>query len=540
MIPDGPTISIHKGWQLPHRTTSRTSLRKENRSAPSAAAKSRPTKAAAVAPEVGSRPVKFAKRQYTFVNATKSELNIGADVRKLARIHVSNESSCHSKRKKVKLLGKSGKHSSAPVLPSSTRSSTFSTDSHQENSDAIPQLIGFPTALCSTEYPIDMQPRTHQLLNRYLTHSANTRYPIETRLETKPLFAGDWFRYAVTDPAMLHAMLYAGAIYLALLEGKRETEDTVYHLGQTIRIVNKRLSESERPPEDSTIGAISCLALGEAITGNLDLWHIHMRGLNEMIRSRGSISLLNGMLQTKLRRTDVTGAIDYGATPYLDFHRSEGSSISSILPQHKLKTIRKEITQLLTCCKVHPDLIATMVELSHFSQAVQLLRTKPEISIDAAAFSEDMYWIEYKLLSFPTAIDSEEQDVDKACRFGALLYMKAILEEFPHSTTGHSILLGQLQVSLLEISDIRSCAPLLHWLSLVGAGLAKTEQTRKWFVTYLARLMNTVRISSAEMAMSRMLCIEQDFERPVEKIREEVKAIRRHRKLMGGSVLAIL
>lgn len=68
---------------------------------------------------------------------------------------------------------------------------------------------------------------------------------------------------------MFHAVLYAGAVYLAPLEGKTESEDTVYHLNQTISIVNKRLSEQrtfgEAEPrfQDSIIAAISCLALGE-------------------------------------------------------------------------------------------------------------------------------------------------------------------------------------------------------------------------------------------------------------------------------------
>ena len=68
---------------------------------------------------------------------------------------------------------------------------------------------------------------------------------------------------------MFHAMLYTGAIYLALSEGKTESEDTVYHLNQTISIVNKRMNaqpnfEDVEPHfQDSIIAAISCLALGE-------------------------------------------------------------------------------------------------------------------------------------------------------------------------------------------------------------------------------------------------------------------------------------
>jgi hypothetical protein len=67
----------------------------------------------------------------------------------------------------------------------------------------------------------------------------------------------------MTDDAMLEAMLYAGAVYLALLEGKTESWDVMYHRHQTLSILNQRMSHAISSIEDFTVGAISCLALGE-------------------------------------------------------------------------------------------------------------------------------------------------------------------------------------------------------------------------------------------------------------------------------------
>jgi hypothetical protein len=67
---------------------------------------------------------------------------------------------------------------------------------------------------------------------------------------------------AMEDEALLHGVLYAGALYLALLEGKRESKDTMYHFSKLVGIVNNRLSEGKEV-EDKTIGAVTCLALGE-------------------------------------------------------------------------------------------------------------------------------------------------------------------------------------------------------------------------------------------------------------------------------------
>lgn len=124
------------------------------------------------------------------------------------------------------------------------------------------QLSGSSTAWCTWDYPIEMLPRMHRLLELYLTYMMSRMYPEHLLIRSSPLVSSSWFRYAVTDAAMLHAMLYSGALYLALLEGETETSDTIYHLNRTISLVNERLRTSPHSIQDSTIGAITCLALG--------------------------------------------------------------------------------------------------------------------------------------------------------------------------------------------------------------------------------------------------------------------------------------
>jgi hypothetical protein len=145
-------------------------------------------------------------------------------------------------------------------------------------------------------------------------------YPAGLRLHFNPIRSREWLHFAVTDAAMLQAMLYGGAVYLALLEGKTESWDMMYHQHQTVSILNKRLCDSTLHIADSTISAISCLALGEvgcysanfykmadnsisqAITGNPNKWHIHMRGIQQMLRKRGGTSSLDPLIQVKLQR----------------------------------------------------------------------------------------------------------------------------------------------------------------------------------------------------------------------------------------------
>lgn len=84
-----------------------------------------------------------------------------------------------------------------------------------------------------------------------------------------------------------------------------------------------------------------------------------------------------------------------------------------------------------------------------------------------------------------------ESVLDKASRIGALLFMKLILEEFPHySANGPSILLQQRQESLSTIDTAITTGLMrqwLIWLLVIGAAHSKRHHiTPSCFVEQLA------------------------------------------------------
>lgn len=254
MEPDSPTIAVHKGWiSNPTRgdAENRTPFQGNTRLITS----SRATQ------------TKPARRHFEFVNSSPGDLKKDPNKLRLIKAHARRNPILRQHQKDPSSVGRLDK-AADNLYP---RSSAAYTDGNLSNSDGgLPYryditgglLSGPSTALCTWEYPIEMQPSTHRLLERYLIHASSKLCPDHSLLRYNPLISSTWFRYAVTDAGMLHAMLYAGALYLALLEGKTETNDTIYHLNQTIAIVNKRLSNSFQSTKDSTIGAITCLALG--------------------------------------------------------------------------------------------------------------------------------------------------------------------------------------------------------------------------------------------------------------------------------------
>ena len=72
-----------------------------------------------------------------------------------------------------------------------------------------------------------------------------------------------WMPLALTDPALLHSILFCSDQFWAKMNGQKERPSAINHLTQTIRILNERLQDPLQKISDSTIAAVALLALTE-------------------------------------------------------------------------------------------------------------------------------------------------------------------------------------------------------------------------------------------------------------------------------------
>jgi hypothetical protein len=261
MEPSFPVIAVHKGWLGSPKgrdPESGTPIQ----DGPGSNTKQNETRA---------RP---ARRQFEFVNSSTGKREKDPKVTRLIKSQARKNPVLDKRRRKDSTAGHLDMASNlgdAEVSSTIVRREKSDLEAYALNLPDVftaRQFSGSSTAWCAWEYPIEMRPRTHRLLEMYLTYVTSRMYPEHLLLRSNPLISSTWFRYAVTDAAMLHAMLYSGALYLALLEGRTETSDTIYHLNKTISIVNTRLKSFPHSVQDSTIGAITCLALGGVTYSN--------------------------------------------------------------------------------------------------------------------------------------------------------------------------------------------------------------------------------------------------------------------------------
>jgi hypothetical protein len=241
----GPVITVHKDWLLPGKKKGKKTLKK-------------PDAAPVIPKEPALRPLVPIQR-FKFVNAVKPGRNRDADVRKLVRSHVRQDHALKAAQTRLR----TGRTMAPGILNPKTP--------EIQSSPLVYGSFGLPTSLTMTTYPIEMQPQNHFLLDHYLRHTTtSTVHSVPAKLQLRP---HAWFEFAVNDAAMLHGILYAGSLYRSLQYGEKESKDTVYHQTQVVLLVNKRLSETT-PISDSTIGSITCLALG-AVSQLFQLSYMH-------------------------------------------------------------------------------------------------------------------------------------------------------------------------------------------------------------------------------------------------------------------------
>jgi hypothetical protein len=112
-------------------------------------------------------------------------------------------------------------------------------------------------------------------------------YPIETYWGFNPS-KRFWVPLALTDPALLSAILWVSDNFQATLIGqKKERPSGVNHLQQAIQILNERLRNPSQVISDSTIAAVASLALLEVgtITASIEI-RLPILSSNQLVNTR--------------------------------------------------------------------------------------------------------------------------------------------------------------------------------------------------------------------------------------------------------------
>lgn len=96
------------------------------------------------------------------------------------------------------------------------------------------------------------------------------------------------------DPLPLTTAILITVRHLVLMKGTTPNPKDLYHeevmRGYLVHCVNTALDDPVRSISDPMLAAVALLAIYEVKYGNLKEYHIHMKGLFQMVKLRGGIA----------------------------------------------------------------------------------------------------------------------------------------------------------------------------------------------------------------------------------------------------------
>ncbi|KPM38490.1 hypothetical protein AK830_g8112 [Neonectria ditissima] len=292
-------------------------------------------------------------------------------------------------------------------------------------------------------------------------------------------FAGGEFGYfsfpVQFTPAMrylvyqfLHCLLAMTATYLTLFHKPgSETLEATRHFSQTLRLINRKLSNPSIPG-DSTIAVVVSLTIHGNLSRNISRSLIHFDGLQRLLvlRPGGLASLRdsNHSLMQKVCRTDIDIALSRGTATRFG---ALGVATSTLVG----KTLRPLTYPLNQTC----------VLLREVTQEMMAFCRRPgRTKISALEYQDLLIWLWQKLLDFaPLREERPQSPLDDVWHLGLLAFLATVAHPVECLRDIHASLLHEMLRDRVERDVLSSAGAdysrLRFWLVMMCELLASDQ-----------------------------------------------------------------
>jgi hypothetical protein len=141
-----------------------------------------------------------------------------------------------------------------------------------------------------------------------------------------------WWQRAVSQPALLQALLFLTAGHHATLESnngvsstaiEKSIKDSLRLRGNTLKTLNDILQDPIKAVAESTTLIVASLVAIEAVDANFEAVHAHMKGLKRLINLLGGLDALDHMTLSKI----------YQYVQFQNPHRDEETEVTKLVQE---------------------------------------------------------------------------------------------------------------------------------------------------------------------------------------------------------------
>ncbi|KAJ5722431.1 transcriptional regulator family: Fungal Specific TF, partial [Penicillium malachiteum] len=355
-----------------------------------------------------------------------------------------------------------------------------------------------------------------QLTDRMMRHLQNflwdltqEAHPLQTRY--KPKLQAHWAALIQRDPTVLHAVICMSTSNAAMRRGELPVRDptqphsalvvdTFHHRGETIRLVNKGLSDPVKAASDELIAAVSTLLTIEIASGNPDYLKIHLAGLRQMIGLRKNFADVPPDVRFQISWTDIRVACMAMTKPIFPFVRSTRPAGFSLLPP--TDEVALTASRLIPLMKIPgifseslTKIIYDLLELSWYAEWIKGGSGFKDFSEETEDyFNLEVLSVEYSLHTdryLPTGQVKGDNSIEGCSRLACLCFHNSAIWSFypmiaPLLPKPILALRAALEATL-PTGLFALCRDLLIWLLFIGAACSQVMPAeRTYFVTELA------------------------------------------------------
>ncbi|KUJ20657.1 uncharacterized protein LY89DRAFT_716012, partial [Mollisia scopiformis] len=319
-----------------------------------------------------------------------------------------------------------------------------------------------------------------------------------------------WKPYSITDSALFHATLCLVAQHEDLLRGTDESSENLFHKGEAMRLMNRRLLDNWHSLSDADITAVAIFVILESINGTFEAASAHQVGLLKMTKLRGGIGNfeLHRVVLRVLAWSDIVFSTRFGFAPrFSSISEDFASSFHPPSPtNNRYSTVFND-----------PTTTSIFQTLRYISSTIDV----PNLSSqDKKSISDALYHTEYKILTSPqlshfqdfdspapTEIKTTPQKLTAAFHIASHLYLHLMMRELPNPALLHRRFLSQLsrlvndistQISVSSPISLSNLDPALHpetpsfskeeldvmlWVVFVGVAASSDRESK---ITFLA------------------------------------------------------
>ncbi|KAH8888079.1 hypothetical protein GQ53DRAFT_872304 [Thozetella sp. PMI_491] len=335
-------------------------------------------------------------------------------------------------------------------------------------------------------FPLEPTPYSLRVINQFFEYVAEKVYPVKLGFpacDAKSM----WLQVFLSDEAACHcAIASMEACNNFFLHGGDASTEALYHLSQTLALLNERLQSNEAL-SDSTLAIIVMLLIQEQIRKGRMEAEIHYTGLQKLVELRGGLCTLeeNPTLLLKICKMGVAYSLEYGR-PLL-FFRDRMAEVRNVLVSRGFNFHRTPGYHPTQLNELDPRLRGVLTDVMSFSNLINSISLdKP---LDIISYHEMIVSICCRLVEFHPLQSLERlSNTDSAYHIGMTVFMMTIYLQFDNRRIANYELVSLHLRKALEHRTDGLDANFLLWLTFVSSVWIMNGPDRSWVIKRLREL----------------------------------------------------